>query len=128
MLRQFCVTETNAGFLLMYLAIVMELLGLTLGHENIKKEHEWFVLLRKSWFSSKVSTEAMMWGSTNEPAVLSALKSQEVIKVVFEVGILSMKNACYLACSPGAVAFVDIGTFLSAPLLKVYRELMDGEL
>lgn len=50
----------------------------------------------------------MMRGRVNEPAVVSALDALEIAKGVFDVGMLYMKTARYLACFPDAVAFLDI--------------------
>ena len=61
----------------------------------------------KGWFSSKVSTEAMMRGSASEGAGLSALNSLPFIVTVFECGMLAMKHSRYLARSPDGVALVD---------------------
>ena len=60
---------------------------------------EWFEVFFKGWFSSKVSTEAMVRGSSNEGAVLSALTSFPFILTIFECGMLAMKHSRYLACS-----------------------------
>lgn len=58
-LWQFRVTSTNAGIILMSYGEVRFALGITAGERQDKSLSEWFELFFNSWFSSKVSTEAM---------------------------------------------------------------------
>lgn len=76
-----------------------------------KTEQQWFDLFYKGWFSSKVSTEPMMRGTANENAVLSALRAMQFVKGLFEVGMLALKDARYLACSPDALALINMQSF-----------------
>lgn len=79
-LRQFRVTVTNVGKVLLRGSDVRRILKTrergesdVLDKEKMRKE--WLENIMKSWFSSKVSTEAMMRGGANERVFISALRA-----------------------------------------------------
>ena len=107
-LRQFRVTMTNAGTVLLESSAFKTKIGLEITDaRNEMTCREWFEVLFKRWFRPNVSTEAMMRGNANEGAVLSALTSLPFIVTLFECGMLAMKHSGYLACSPDVIATVD---------------------
>lgn len=68
------------------------------------------IFFYRGWFNHKVSTEAMMRGTANEKFVVSGLSRMPFVKAVFDVGMMSMKNARYLAGSSDGIALVDLQT------------------
>lgn len=114
-LRQFRVTGTMAGSILLNNEEVNVYLGTTNGESSIQRNtaEEWFEKFQSSWFSSKVSTESMMRGTVNEPAVMSALAALDFVDSIFDVGMMAIRDAKYLACSPDAVAFLTLSKLAS---------------
>jgi len=110
-LRQFRITGTNAGTVLLANAGVRRTLGLgeTTGVE--RSLQQWFDLFFAGWFSSKVSTEAMMRGSANEEPVMCAIRSKLYVRDVFDVGMVASKQDGYLACSPDGIALLNKSSF-----------------
>lgn len=81
------------------------------GGGNEKKLAEWYDFTGKGWFSSKVSTEAMKRGTSNESAVAIAISRMDCIEALFDVLMLSMKEERYIACSLDAVVILEIRMF-----------------
>ncbi|PXF47310.1 hypothetical protein BWQ96_02923 [Gracilariopsis chorda] len=52
-----------------------------------------------------------MRGTVNEGAILNDYQSFPVVKGVFEVGMLGMKEARYLACSPDGMLLLELQIF-----------------
>lgn len=52
-----------------------------------------------------------MRGTVNEKAVLKSISIEPFVEVVFEVGMLAMKDARFLACSPDGIAVVKKSYF-----------------
>lgn len=68
-LRQFRVTGTNAGLILNESLDYRLAVHLPISNSiPVRSTDEWFSSFHGSWFSDKVSTEAMMRGSANEVA------------------------------------------------------------
>lgn len=109
-LRHFRVTGTNAGQLLFCSPQIRQLLELEGAGLN-RTDEGWFGALYKSWFSSQVSSEAMMRGTANEVAVLLALGSMEFFKTIYEISMVALRDDRYLGCSPDGVAWLDISGF-----------------
>lgn len=107
-LRQFRLTGTNSGNILLQSNFIRTAFNLTETTILLKTEQEQFDNLIKGWFSSKVSTETMKRGSVNEAAVMDSLRATELVIGLFEVGLVSMKEVPYLACSPDGIAILRI--------------------
>lgn len=90
-LRKFRITGTNAGVILMSNPNVRSVLGLESQMRPEKTIREWLQFLCYGWFSSKLSTEAMMRESSNENAVLSPLRALPFVCEVFETGLFSKR-------------------------------------
>ncbi|PXF43284.1 hypothetical protein BWQ96_06981 [Gracilariopsis chorda] len=125
-LRQFRVTGTNAGLVLMSSPCFRSILRLpaSSGTEETTMP-QWFERFYKGWFSTKTSTEAMMRGSANECAVLSALRAKPFVTAVFEVGMLAVKERRFLSCSPDGIAVLDTSIYDSEGVGEV--TMQDGE-
>lgn len=87
-------------------------LGLQSGENGKGRTPEqWLDQFYSGWFSSKASTEAMissyMRGSANESAGSSVLRCFPVLMEVIDVGMVAMKDAPDLACSPDGIALLD---------------------
>jgi hypothetical protein len=54
------------------------------------------------------STESMMCGTATEEACVRALSKMVFVKEVFEVGIIALKEASWIAYSPDDIAIVDV--------------------
>lgn len=86
------ITGTIAGKILLQSSSVREILGLPPQADSEPSRPAALLKdLSNMWFSSIRSTEAMMRGSCNEGAVISALKSKSFIKDVHEVGMMARK-------------------------------------
>ena len=104
-LRQFRVTGTNAGFVMTSSLIFRFALGLkSWENEGERTPEQRFGPFFSSWFSSKSPTEAMKRGTANENAVVCALRRLPFARDFFNVGMVAMKEARYLACSSDGIA------------------------
>lgn len=113
-LRQFRVTGTNAGMLLMNDRLVLEGLGMSPSQRAGGRTcRELFEELCTPWFSSKTSTEAMMRGSVTEVPVMEALRKIASVAWLFEVGIFERSASPFLACSADGIALLDVDSFQS---------------
>lgn len=99
----------------------------TLAETEDRTVGDWFELMRKSWFSSKVSTESMMRGGMNETPAGEAVRRMEVAGGLFQVGMLDMKNAPYLACSPDAIASLKLDFFEDDSFDEDYAVQVGGQ-
>ena len=114
LLRQFRATGTSAGQQLLLDSSTTEMLGINATEEIEAALEDDCVnppaVLNKmiaSWFSSARSSEVMNRGIANEGCVMSALRGQSFVKVVFECGVLSIQDLDWLACSPDEIALID---------------------
>lgn len=109
-MRQFRVTGTNGGDILLRDATVRSLIGLPAQspESNDMTLPQLLSSFTRTWFSSLRSTEAMMRGTGNESAVLAALSSREFVKAIYECGMLSMGEENWISCSPDGVALIDL--------------------
>ena len=115
MLRQLQVTGTNAGLVLMGNQSVKQAISVQAAEDVVyRTKEEWFRIFEKGWFSSKLSTEAMMRASAKEQAVLSALRSMPFIKGVSEVGMAALQDYLFLARSPDRVSVLDRTSLMQA--------------
>lgn len=105
-LRQFRITGTIAGQILLSNSVIMSTIGRPTQQSHSISKPECLNNLLKSWFSSSRSTETMMRGSGNEGAVLNALLSRPAVKQVFECGMFALQNEPWIACSPDAIAWL----------------------
>lgn len=73
--RQFRVTGTNTGLIIMSCDEIRSQIGLTCGlEERSRSDEEWFRVLYESWFSMSTCNEAMVRGSATETPALQALQ------------------------------------------------------
>lgn len=115
-LRQFRVTGTNGGIIMRDDAGFLTAMGYSTDSARERTMSKWFDLLHASWFSSKVSTEAMMKGTANEGAVAEFLRNIPVVHAIFDTGMFAMREHPHLACSPDAVALVEVNEQFSTSL------------
>jgi hypothetical protein len=116
-LRQFRVTGTNAGNILMsdnevrtaiqYDAIFNSVQISSLPSLS-SSDSTTLISLLTSWFSSSRSTEPMMRGSANEGSVLSALRKKHFVACLFEVGMIAKMEKQWMACSPDGIAVLKL--------------------
>lgn len=106
-LRQFRVTATSAGKILLADVEVRNSLGLQPRPPADVSPAATLSSLMGSWFSSSRSTEAMMRGTANEGAVFAALSAKSFVVAIYECGMLVKTEADWLACSPDGVALID---------------------
>ena len=107
-LRQFRVTGTNAGKVLIADNVVRYSIGLPSRSSSVETSPtDTLRWLSETWFSSARSTEAMMRGTANEHAVLSSLSRRSSVKSIQECGMLAKAGAEWLACSPDSIALID---------------------
>lgn len=103
LLRQFRITGTIAGQILLADAAIRAMCGLhardPTDMDDDARKKDLFERLCSSWFSSARSTEAMKRGTVNEGAIASAIAAHPSILGVFEVGMLSRKDNSGIACS-----------------------------
>ena len=114
--RKFRITGTNTGQILRYDALFCSLLGLSDAKIKERTLKDWFEVLSSSWFSTKVSTEAMMRGTANEAAVLHYVRNLKFIAGVYDFGMIAMNIFNYLASSPDAVAVIKHDGIFSSVL------------
>ncbi|CDF37457.1 unnamed protein product [Chondrus crispus] len=109
-LRQFRLTGTSAGTILLTDSTVRECVGLPQrqGFDEITLS-ERLKSLSQTWFGASRSTEAMKRGSMNERGVFAALSSKPFVQAVYECGMLSRADADWMACSPDGIALIDTG-------------------
>ena len=109
-MRQFRITGTIAAKVLLSDSGIREMVGLSDRDDDVNLIEPKALLcdLMSSWFSSARSTESMMRGTINEPAVMEALTSKDFVIAVFEVGMLALPSSPWLACSPDGVALIKV--------------------
>jgi hypothetical protein len=61
-------------------------------------------------FSTARSTEAIMRGTANEESCTSALSEMDFVGDVFEVGMIALKEAPWIACSPEMIALIRVAS------------------
>lgn len=108
-------TGTLAGQVLLRDNQVRDGLGLSRNSNDNHSPLELLSSLCNSWFSTSRSTESMMRGTGNESAVLAALSRKHFVVGVFEVGMVGVKDSGWIACSPDAMALIDLSR-ISTPL------------
>ena len=59
-----------------------------------------------SWFARSKSTKSMAEGTKNEDAVMEALKGEQFVEDLFQIGLVEMITYPYLAASPDGVAVI----------------------
>lgn len=107
-MRQYRVTATMAGKIILRDERVLELLGYTTPHSSPETDlSETMKALVDAWFSSSRSTEPMMRGSANEGAVIAALSKKPFVRAIYECGMFARADDEWVACSPDALALVD---------------------
>ncbi|PXF43106.1 hypothetical protein BWQ96_07140 [Gracilariopsis chorda] len=107
-LRQFRVTGTSAGKILHANDAFREMVGLsepTCTEQTLQQSLLSFV---QTWFGGGRSTEPMMRGTANEPAVVASLKLKAFVQAFYSCGMLSMKAKPWLACSPDGIAIIEL--------------------
>jgi hypothetical protein len=107
-LRRYRITGTIASQLTMSRDELRVLLGLGPARGNEKTPQQQLRSCADSWFSRSRSTEAMMRGTVNEGACVSALAKLAFVKTIFEVGMIALKEAPWIACSPDGIALIDL--------------------
>lgn len=107
-LRQFRLTGTLASKVLLAQNSIRDLLGLHRITDEPPRPSALLHDLISSWFSSKRSSEAMMRGTLNEDAVMTALASKSFVVGVFETGMVALSDAHWIACSPDGLALITI--------------------
>ena len=108
-LRQFRVTGTNAGMILLAATDIRSSIGLPARSVDPDTSLAGTLgSLTRSWFSTARSTEPMMRGRANEGAVLASLSRRPFVKSIYECGMLAKADAEWLACSPDGVALIDV--------------------
>lgn len=110
-MRQFRITGTNAGVILLNNEHVRRAAGIQGALPAERTQKAWLDILIASWFSSERSTEAMMRGSVNEEAVLAAPLRSDFIVAIFSCGMFAVTTESFMACSPDGVALIDTSVF-----------------
>lgn len=108
-LRQFRITGTSAGKILLSNSAVRDAMGFPPrpAAEDFSPGETLGTLVH-TWFSSSRATEAMLRGTANEGAVVAALAAKSFINALYECGMLARRDEDWLACSPDGVAQIDI--------------------
>lgn len=106
-LRQFRVTGTMSGRLLMRDPELLHRLGMQVSELPDRSVSESFEDLAKGWISSARSTEAMMRGTATESAALASIRKKDFVKGVLPCGMFGDNDQPWLACSPDGVALID---------------------
>lgn len=106
-MRQFRVTGTNAGKILLGDAQFRSLIGVS-GSAPERTLQVWSSIFVSSWFSTIRSTEQMKRGSINEDAVVRAIEEKNYVYRVYPCGMFSMKRNDFLACSPDGLVLIDL--------------------
>ena len=107
-LRQFRMTGTVAGTILMNNSATLSQLGITDVECHERTMAESFQLLAASWISTYRSTEDMMLGTVTEKAAMNAIRSKPFVRAIFPCGMFGDKQYPWLACSPDGVALIDL--------------------
>ena len=107
-LRQFHITGTVAGTILMNNPETLSHLGIKDVECHERTMAESFQLLAASWISTSRSTEGMMRGTVTENAAMNAIRSKPFVRAIFPCGMFGDKQYPWLACSPDGVALIDL--------------------
>jgi YqaJ-like viral recombinase domain len=109
-LRRFRVTGTIASFLTMHKDDLRLSIGLTSQGSDEKSHQQLLSACADSWFTTARSTEAMMRGTANEEACVSALYKMYFVGDVCEVGMIALKVSPWIACSPDGIALIRVAS------------------
>jgi hypothetical protein len=113
-LRMFRLTGTIAASILLESSDIRPLLGIytrptdASSGDDRGRPTALLAKLMSSWLSSARSSEAMMRGTANEDAMLSALRNKPFIVGLFECGMLAMKSVRWITCSPDGIALIRV--------------------
>jgi hypothetical protein len=85
-------------------------IGLASQGSDDKSPQHFLSACADSCFSTARSTEAMMRGTANEEACMSALSEMDFVGDMFEVGMIALKVAPWIACSPEMIALIRVSS------------------
>lgn len=125
-LRQFRITGTGAGNILMKIYQVRSHVGMSVLEESQDvRLCEVPKSFARNWFCSSRATAPILRGTTNESPVVSPLSSQPFIKSLYQSGMLSKIDKAWLACSLDGIAIIDIADLFprTNTVRNTYHEL-----
>lgn len=106
-LRQFRVTGTNVGVIMMYNSAYSEKVGAVERSGPSLTTGKWLKKFQCSWFSTKVLKEERVQGSMYEALVSTAVRGMPFISDIYSVGMVGSTDHPYLACSPDGIALIN---------------------
>lgn len=95
-LRQFRITGTIAGRILLTDSVIRSKIGRSTDLETPMTTADCFKRLVSSWISSARSTEHMMRGTRNEGNVINALRGKPLVRQIHECGMIAHKQEPWL--------------------------------